>query len=123
MFMKELTRLRNACRYSWSGVCLSWKDAGAFRLEACLTPFILALAAYIAEDRSTFCMLFASWLLVPMAELLNTGIEAATDLACKGEIHPLAKKAKDCGSAAVAVALFIFGLVWLAPLVELLKDG
>ncbi len=47
-------------------------------------------------------------------ELVNTGIEAVTDLACKEEIHPLAKKAKDCGSAAVAMALTIFALAWLA---------
>jgi diacylglycerol kinase (ATP) len=123
MLLKEITRLRNACRYSFDGLKASWNDAGAFRLEACLTPVVLALAAYLAEDRMAFCLLFASWLLVPLAELLNTGIEAATDIACKGEIHPLAKKAKDCGSAAVMLAMFIFVLVWLMMLVDYFHVG
>lgn len=49
-------------------------------------------------------------------ELLNTAIEAAVDLTTT-EIHPLAKIAKDCGSAAsfvmsivsVVISLFVFG--------------
>ena len=36
-------------------------------------------------------------------ELLNTAIEATVDLVTK-EIHPLAKVAKDCGSAAAFVS-------------------
>lgn len=113
MFSKELVRLQNACRYSWQGMKSSWDDAGAFRLEICLTPFIAIAALCMAGDHIEFFMLFASWLLVPLTELVNTAIEAATDLACKEEIHPLAKKAKDCGSAAVAMALMIFALAWL----------
>ncbi len=117
MVSKEMTRLRNACRYSQDGIKASWQDGGAFRLEAWLTPFVAAVAFFTAQNYAAFFVLLASWLLVPLTELLNTGIEAATDLACKGEIHPLAKKAKDCGSAAVALALCIFAMVWVATLI------
>ena len=49
-------------------------------------------------------------------ELVNTAIEAAVDLTTL-EINPLAKIAKDCGSAAsfvlslvaVVICLFVFG--------------
>ena len=49
-------------------------------------------------------------------ELLNTSIEAAVDLTTL-EVNPLAKIAKDCGSAAtfvlslvaVVIGLFVFG--------------
>ena len=42
--------------------------------------------------------------IVLVTELLNTSIEAATDLACNNEIHPLAKIAKDTGAAATLIA-------------------
>ena len=53
-------------------------------------------------------------------ELINTAIEAAVDLTTT-EIHPLAKIAKDCGSAAsfvmsivsIVISLFVFGPYFL----------
>ena len=55
--------------------------------------------------------------LVLTSELLNTAIEAVTDLACNEEIHPLAKIAKDVAAGATLVtsvtsliiALLVFG--------------
>lgn len=108
MILKEFTRLRNACIYSWSGIRLSWKDAGAFRSEICLTPFIAIGAICFTHSKTDLAIILGSWLLVLVAELLNTAIEAVTDLACGGEYHLLAKKAKDCGSAAVTIAILIF---------------
>jgi len=54
---------------------------------------------------------------VVTTELLNTAIEAVTDLACNEEIHPLAKIAKDVAAGAtgaasvtsVIIAALIFG--------------
>jgi len=51
---------------------------------------------------------FAQWIAV----LLNTGIEAAIDR-ISDEIHPLSKKAKDCGCAAVALMAFTGLVAWL----------
>jgi diacylglycerol kinase len=48
-------------------------------------------------------LLLALMGLVLVAELLNSGLEAIVDMASP-DIHPLAAKAKDCGSAAVFVA-------------------
>ena len=50
-------------------------------------------------------------LLVLMAELLNTAIEEVVDH-ISTEISPRAKKAKDCGSAAVALAAIAAGIAW-----------
>ena len=55
--------------------------------------------------------------LVLTSELLNTAIEAVTDLACNEEIHPLAKIAKDVAAGAtlvtsltsLIVAVLVFG--------------
>jgi diacylglycerol kinase (ATP) len=55
--------------------------------------------------------------LVLVVELLNTGVEAAIDHISL-EHHPLAKRAKDVGSAAVMLALLLCGGVWLAALIN-----
>lgn len=50
-------------------------------------------------------------------EMLNSAIEAAVDL-CTKEIHPLAKIAKDCGSAATlvfSIMAFIGALIIFIP--------
>jgi len=49
------------------------------------------------------------------AELVNTALEAAVDRISL-EIHPLARRAKDIGSAAVMLALVNAGAVWLLVL-------
>ena len=54
-------------------------------------------------------------LLLCAVELLNSAIEAVVDLASP-EQHPLAKKAKDCGSAAVLAVCLILVLCWCAAL-------
>ncbi|MEN9559601.1 MAG: hypothetical protein RLZZ502_812 [Pseudomonadota bacterium] len=51
-------------------------------------------------------------LLVLVAELLNTGIEAAVDMITT-EFHPLAKAAKDVGSAAVFLCVLFASATWL----------
>ncbi|WP_291427079.1 diacylglycerol kinase family protein, partial [Deinococcus sp.] len=55
--------------------------------------------------------------LVLSLEIVNTALEALTDLASP-EIHPLAKVAKDAGAGAVLIAscgALLVGLVVLGP--------
>ncbi len=52
-------------------------------------------------------------------ELLNSAIEAVVDIASP-QIHPLAKKAKNFGSAAVMLSLINLVIVWLFTVKELL---
>ncbi len=56
-------------------------------------------------------LLAGSVLLVLIVELLNSGIEAAIDR-IGPELHPLSKKAKDLGSAAVLLSLVLLSLTW-----------
>jgi diacylglycerol kinase (ATP) len=51
-------------------------------------------------------------LLALVVELLNSAVEAAVDRISL-ENHPLAKRAKDIGSAAVMLSLVNAGAVWL----------
>jgi len=54
-------------------------------------------------------------LLVLIVELLNSAIEAAVDRISL-EHHRLAQRAKDLGSAAVALSLVNVAVVWLLVL-------
>jgi diacylglycerol kinase (ATP) len=51
------------------------------------------------------------WLVLLAVELLNTAIEAVVDLVSPG-YHPLAKQAKDFGSAAVFCLLLAWIVAW-----------
>ncbi|CAI8286666.1 MAG: Diacylglycerol kinase [Cellvibrionales bacterium UBA7375] len=52
-----------------------------------------------------------------IVELLNTAIEIVLDR-ISPDFHELSGRAKDIGSAAVALAMFVFLLVWGVILVE-----
>lgn len=56
-------------------------------------------------------LLVAVVLLVIVVELLNSSVETAIDR-ISFEQHPLSKRAKDIGSAAVFVALVLGVVVW-----------
>jgi diacylglycerol kinase len=55
-------------------------------------------------------LVFASGLSL-VVELLNTALEAAVDHTSL-EIHPLAKRAKDAGSAAQYTCLTFIAILW-----------
>ena len=52
-----------------------------------------------------------------IVELLNTAIEIVLDR-ISPDFHELSGRAKDIGSAGVALAMFVFLLVWGVILVE-----
>ena len=60
----------------------------------------------------------AQGLLLLALELVNSAIEAAIDY-ISTEQHPLAKAAKDAGSAAVAVMGLAYIATWLFALIAL----
>ena len=76
---------------------------------------IFGFIFHITYEEWLICLLLFA--LVISLEIANTAIEAVVDLACP-EIHPLAKKAKDCAAGAVLVAAFfaaIIGLMIFVP--------
>ena len=110
-----LTRMRNACRYTGDGLRATWREEAAFREESVLVLAALALMIFLPLPLAHSWPLLASALFLWTVELLNTAMEAVVDLASP-QLHPLAKKAKDAGSAAVAMALGLLGLVWIFTL-------
>ncbi len=103
--------MRKAAGYSLSGLGAVWRDERAFQEELALAAILVPLALYISGGFGDFVMLVSPIILLLVAEIINSAIEAAIDLNTT-EIHPLAKKAKDAGSAAVLVCLIWLCAVW-----------
>lgn len=106
-----LRRVFDAFGYSVEGFKAAWRHEFAFRQEIVVS--VLATVVALALPVSAFqkLMMIAVLLLVLLVELLNSAIEAIVDRVSL-ERHPLSKRAKDLGSAAVAVALVIAALTW-----------
>ena len=110
-----LRRLLDATRYSLAGLAAAWRHEPAFRLEVALTLALGPLALWLGSSGLERALLIGSLLLVLIVELFNAAVESAVDRISL-EIHPLAKRAKDIGSAAVMLSLVNAGAVWLLVL-------
>ena len=108
-------RLVNATGYSWAGLKAAWRNEEAFRQEGLLCAVLAPLALWLGDNAVERSLLIGSLLLIVIVELLNTGIEAAIDR-IGPDWHPLSKRAKDMGSAAVLLALLLCAAVWCAAL-------
>ncbi|MBI1943910.1 MAG: diacylglycerol kinase [Betaproteobacteria bacterium] len=107
-----LQRLVNATRYSLSGLAEAARHEDAFRQELMLAAVLVPLGLWLGASGVERALLAGSVLLVPVVELLNSAVEAALDRV-SAEEHPLSKRAKDYGSAAVMLALVNAAVVWL----------
>jgi len=76
-----------------------------------LALILLPVAAVLPVSRLERAVLVASVLLSLIIELLNSAIEAAVDRTSL-DTHPLAKQAKDMGSAAQMLGLVNIAVVW-----------
>ena len=72
---------------------------------------LIPLAFYLGQTNIERILLIGVTVLVFIVELLNSAVEAAVDHTSIDH-HALAARAKDIGSAAVMVAIFLFLLVW-----------
>lgn len=107
----HLTHLFNATRWSLQGLAAAWRNETAFRQEVVLSLVILPLALWWGGNGVERALLAGSWLLVLLAELVNSALEAVVNR-FGPERHPLSGLAKDQGSASVFVALVICALTW-----------
>lgn len=109
-------RILNACTYSAEGLKAAFQNEDAFRQEVFLAIILVPLALYLEPGAVGRALMIASVLLVLIVELLNSALEAAVDRISL-ENHPLIKRAKDMGSAAVMIALLNAVVVWVLVLI------
>lgn len=111
----EFRRFVNTCRWSLQGWRAAWATERSLRQWSLVNLISATLAFTLDLTTGERALILALGLLVLAAELFNTAIEEMVDLAMP-ERHPRAGKAKDCGSAAVALTALAGGLAWLVIL-------
>lgn len=105
-------RLYKATGYSIAGLRSTFKYEQAFRLEIYLSFILIPLAVWLAQTPIELILMIGSWVLVMIVELLNSAVEAAIDRIGM-EKHELSGRAKDIGSAAVMLSVFLSLFIWI----------
>lgn len=105
---KQLGRIKRflaSFKNSYDGLKYAYKFEQSMTVHfiSCVIVFSLLIITSAPLVEWCICLLLLG--LIAATELINTSLEAVTDLVTK-EIHPLAKITKDCASAAV----FVFSL-------------
>ena len=106
-----VTRAISAARNSWAGLVFAIREESAFRQELILAAILGPLALWMPATALETGMMLGTLFLVLIVELLNSSVEAAVDRISYSK-HGLSKRAKDYGSAAVMLALFLCGATY-----------
>lgn len=112
---RGLRRIINAAGYSARGLQAAWAHESAFRQEVALSAVMLPAALWLGTTWVERALLIGTVVLVLTVEMLNSALEAAVDRVSL-DLHPLAGRAKDMGSAAVLLALLLCGGTWAAAI-------
>jgi len=112
-----ITRLIRAFGWSLAGLRAAFVGEAAFRQEVTVALVMAPVAVWLGQSGVERALLVGSLLLVLLAELLNSAVEAVVDRVGE-EFHPLSGRAKDIGSAAVFVSLVNAGAVWFFVLFD-----
>jgi len=114
---RGLIHILHAVRYSLDGMRAAFITETAFRQEILITFISIPLALIIPISFLFKAFLIVSTIFVLITELLNSAIESIVTILSKG-YHPLAKRAKDMGSAAVMLSIINLSVVWLFALLQ-----
>jgi diacylglycerol kinase (ATP) len=112
-----LKRVVRAFVYSLEGIGSTLKHEEAFRQELALAAILVPASFLLGVPAVENVALIASVFLVLIVELLNSAVEAVVDDVSLNN-RPLAKRAKDMGSAAVFMSLLNCAIVWAVIIVS-----
>jgi diacylglycerol kinase (ATP) len=111
-----MKRLVKALFYSFDGLASTLKHEAAFRQEALLATVLVPLSFLMRVSLVEHLILVFSIILLLVVELLNSAIESVVD-DISMQHRPLAKRAKDMGSAAVLLSLLNCFICWISVIV------
>jgi diacylglycerol kinase len=100
-----------------SGIAFAIRTQRHMQIHVIAAVIVIALGSFLSLEAIDWCLLAIAIGMVVSAELVNTAIEQAVDLASP-ERHPLAKSAKDVAAGAVLAAALVaiaIGLLVLGP--------
>lgn len=110
-------RIIKAAGYSLDGFKAAYKFEAAFRQVFWLNLILFMAIILCPFTVSVKMLLVVASFLSLIVELINTGIEASVDHTSTAK-HPLAKIAKDVGSAAQFLALMLLFILWMMALLS-----
>ena len=106
-----LTRIYKAAGYTVKGLTAAWNNEAAFRQESVAAVIAIILAFWLDVGAIARILLICSVVLVLIVEVINSAIEAVVDR-IGSEYHELSGRAKDMGSAAVLLSIFVALITW-----------
>lgn len=109
---RETARFLDRCVNTWEGLVITWIDEASFAQWVVLNIISIGLTFAIPMTPVERALIIGFGLLVLVAELLNTAVEAAIDRISL-DYHDLSKKAKDAGCAAVALTALTTLVIWV----------
>lgn len=109
---KGVKRIINAFYYSITGLIIAYQHEAAFRQIILMNLILVPLSFFINVTSIERALMIAVCLLAIVIELFNSALEAVVDRISL-ERHILSKNAKDIGSAAQLIAIFIILSTWL----------
>lgn len=110
-------RFEKSFGYSIEGLKYAYKYEQSMFIHLIVTALVIIVNIIFNVTAFEWLITFLAIGMVLASELINTAIEAVVDLVTM-EIHPLAKIAKDCGSAAtfvLAMMAAVIGLIVYVP--------
>jgi diacylglycerol kinase len=112
--------LFSSFQHALSGLAYAIRTQRNARIHLLATLLVVGFGFWLDLDLEKWCLLLLTIGFVWMAELSNTAIETAVDLASP-EYHPMAKTAKDVKAGVVVVAAItsiLVGLLILWPALQ-----
>lgn len=112
-----LPRLGRSFQCALAGCAQGLRGQRNLRIHLAFVVAITVLALYLQVSLTQWAILALTYSLVMAAELLNSALEALTDLVSP-KYHPLARQAKDLAAGAVlvtAIGAVAVGLLILGP--------
>lgn len=107
---RGLNRFFKSFTYSIDGLKYAYKYEQSMMIHVIATILVVAANIFFQVTGIEWLITIIAIGMVLSAELINTAIEAVVDLVTL-EIHPLAKIAKDCGSAATFVLAMMAAVI------------
>ncbi|PHS71617.1 MAG: diacylglycerol kinase [Methylophaga sp.] len=110
-----IKRLLYASIYSWQGFRAALTNEAAFRQEFIVVILLGSLSFFLDISIYERLAMIISLVLILIIEILNSAIECIVDRVGT-EHHDLSGRAKDYGSFAVFLSLFIAITIWITIL-------
>lgn len=119
---KGIMRFLRTFKFSYDGLKYAYKNEQSMLTHLFLSIITVIVGLLLGITLYEWLIITISLTVVLAFELINTAIEAAVDLITL-EINPLAKIAKDCGSAATGItsviALIIILVIFIPYIIAL----